>query len=95
MEAGFTFKFTDISLYICLLYLSINLHYCNSCELILKPAEPGGGGGGGSLFWGLTLGLIGHRATAECISPATIPLRKETATFLGSPSNTGTLFMGN
>lgn len=38
---------------------------------------------------------LAHQTTVECISPATNPLRKETATFFGTPSEIRTLFMGN
>lgn len=47
------------------------------------------------VFRDQALGPVGRRVTAKCISRAANPLRKETATFFGPQSDTGTLFTGN
>lgn len=75
-------------------YLKTELSVVN---LMLKLAEHRGEAERKSQvgFRGLALRPIGRRATVKCISPATNPLRKETATFFGLLSDIGTLFTGN
>lgn len=77
--------------------MSLGLHTCKETELTSRNFEQKGEAERKQrvVFRDQALGPVGRRVTVKCISRAANPLRKETATFFGPQSDTGTLFTGN